>query len=362
MFMRAALAAGCGLVLATPAIAQSAGYDAVFGGGGAPAQTGGGYSQVFGDRGPSNQGRSTWNSNYVSPLFGETVAEPTTTSTGWLWRAPRLGPAPELRPVGSDEFVDSLHGVTSPGSWDFMSNIGVRAGVNGNAVFVDTLSRGVGYDARGAGAYLSKLAGREFQDSPDRWLKEAAGKKPKDPDLAAYANDPYAYLYPRTGAAGSGERAPYKSFASVDPDPTDAAGVAVPAAYTAYDELFGPGRYNATPRPTDYTDPLNQAAGAGAVPGRAGTTAYAPSAPAAYPPAASAAYAPNAAAAAYKPAPVTAYAPASASALSELASPLSGAKASPPGFASEASPAEDLLKTGGAAAFADPLGDYRSKY
>ncbi len=131
MVFKVALVAVCGLAFAAPALAQSTGYDAVFGGGGGGRNGGLGYAEVFGASGPTDRASSPVNSRYVSPLMSERAqARRFFGSRDMVWRGGVLGRLPELRPVGSERFVDALRGIDSAGSVDFISRLGLRAGVN----------------------------------------------------------------------------------------------------------------------------------------------------------------------------------------------------------------------------------------
>ncbi len=182
---------------------------------------------------------------------------------------------------------------------------------------------GVGYGARGNNAYLTKLGGHDINDSIGEVEKEdepeSPWRPPADPTTklknamstatTSAADEVRDYFYPK---ADFEKDAPYGSLAPLRT------------------ELFGSSE---KPPPssldigtlgqTDYVDPLIK-----------GIDAAAP----------------------------RALQPANTSGLSEFGSASPGAKSGQSPFLSEASPAEDLLKTQGAAALVDPLRDYGAKY
>jgi hypothetical protein len=283
-----------------------------------------GYSQVFGDSGPGAAVHPR--SAYVSPLLEDKDPERRiSTSTDPLVREREQRRAPpELRPVGRDSFVDSLHGVNTISSHDFMSRIGVRSDTNGQAVFVDTLQGGVGgANARGADAYLENLGGRDVHDSVDAAQKQADGEAPtrdKSGVATSYTRGLDEFLDP-SGSTSS------------TPRPSGVAGTLSSAP--VFTGVFGR---------ADYADPLAKGLD------------YAPTPPVTP-------YAPATSGTSYAPAPpVTSYSPGGMASTAPGASAYQGATdTSQPGLIDAASPVTGLMRAHDAM-MADPLGDYKPKF
>ena len=264
-FTRLALAAGCALAFAGPAFAQSAGYDAVFGGA-SSGRGGGGYSEVFGSSG----GHSSVKSTYVSPLFSEPTEVRRRSFVGGSDSSAQSRPTSAFgRQKASgvdqpydfiDSFGDTLH---TAGSTDLMSGLGVVAGYNGGAADVDATRGGMGYGGgRGVRAYMDSLGARDVNDS---FIDSQTGQwTPLQADRQAKFR---ARVFGQTDQSGGLSPDGTTSYLGVSNGSASSAGYSgAPgggAGSLGYDMVFGAAAGQTQAH--DYVDPLTTSSTSGAV-------------------------------------------------------------------------------------------------